>query len=87
TAIMGGLDGGGGGGGGGGAGGGGFGGSGNDPSSSAYKAFMPGGAKDPSRSVAAQGAGSNEVTLGGGKSNFQKVRERYSENYSGLLGE
>ncbi|MCE3010715.1 MAG: hypothetical protein LW875_08885 [Proteobacteria bacterium] len=84
TDIMGGLDGGGGGGNGG---GGGFGGSGNDPSSSAYKAFMPGGAKDPTRSVAAQGAGSKEVTLGGGKSNFEKVRERYSENYSGLLGE
>lgn len=70
------------GGGGGGGFGGGFGGSGSD---SKYRPYLPGGAKDPHRGVAGQSVG-NEVTGQAGKSNWEKVRERYRDNNSTLLG-
>jgi hypothetical protein len=42
-----------------------------------YQAYMPGGAKDPSRSVAGQSDYEKEVTAAGGKSNWSKTREAY----------
>ena len=68
----------------GGGGGAGFGsgaGYGEDPSLGAYK---PGGAKDPSRTVASQLA--KEVTGQGGRSNWEKVKSRYIDNSGKLLG-
>lgn len=70
----------------GGGGGGGFGGSrSNSAGNSALKAYMPGGAKDPSRNLASQTFGNGEVTAAGSKSNWEKVRERYVENKSSLM--
>lgn len=68
----------------GGGGGAGFGsgaGYGEDPSLRAYK---PGGAKDPSRTIASQLA--KEVTGQGGRSNWEKVKSRYIDNSRKLLG-
>lgn len=67
--------------GGGGAGRFGGGGSGNDK----YRAYLPGGAKDPARSLAGQAAWIKEVTGHGGKSNWDKIKERYRDNKSTLL--
>ncbi len=47
------------------------------------KAYMPGGSKDPSRSIASQLA--KEVTPQAGRSNWEKVQLRYRDNYSSLL--
>jgi hypothetical protein len=47
------------------------------------KAYAPGGAKDPARSIASQLA--KEVTPQAGKTNWEKVRLRYMDNYSSLL--
>lgn len=44
---------------------------------SVYQAYMPGGVKDPSRSIAGQSAYEKEVTAAGGKSNWSKTREAY----------
>lgn len=58
-----------------------------DPATAAkYKQFMPGGENDPTRSAASLPVGANEVTGGGGKSNWQKVRERYIDNRSRMMG-
>jgi hypothetical protein len=54
---------------------------GEDPSLRAYK---PGGAKDPSRTIASQLA--KEVTGQGGRSNWEKVKSRYIDNSGKLLG-
>lgn len=72
-----------------GGGGGGGGARGGSGSGSAYGAYMPGAAKDPSRSVAGaqQAAANAQVTSAGSKSNWEKVTERYSENKSTLMGE
>ena len=80
TNILSGMDGGGGGG------GGSRGGGRVDPSLSAYQAYMPGGAKDPSRGVASKTFGNGQVTASGSKSNWEKVRERYRENKPTLAG-
>lgn len=48
------------------------------PANSAYRAYMPGGEKDPSRGMASQKI--EEVTGSGGEDNWKKVRERYNEN-------
>lgn len=42
-----------------------------------YQAYMPGGTKDPSRSIAGQSAYEKEVTAAGGKSNWSKTRDAY----------
>lgn len=42
-----------------------------------YQAYMPGGVKDPSRSIAGQSAYEKEVTAAGGKSNWSKTRDAY----------
>ncbi len=48
--------------------------------------YLPGGIKDPT-ALAGQGAVvSKEVTSQGGKSNWEKVRERYRDNKPSLLG-
>lgn len=44
---------------------------------SQYREYLPGGDKDPSRSVAGQEAWRKEVTGAGGKSNWTKMQERY----------
>lgn len=82
TNILGGSDGGGGGG------GGRRGSSSSDDSfrSSSLGAFLPGGAKDPSRGVAS-GAAAAGISGAGGKSNWQKVNDRYIDNRSGFLGD
>lgn len=54
---------------------------------SAYRAYMPGAAKDPSRALASQTAAGGQVTSAGSKSNWEKINERYSENKSTLMGE
>jgi hypothetical protein len=53
---------------------------------SGYGAYMPGAAKDPSRSLASQTV-SSQVTSAGAKSNWEKINERYLENKSTLMGE
>lgn len=76
TNILGGEGGGGGGGGGWGRGGG---------SDDGLRQYLPGGAKDPAIGVAGQAAMSKEVTSQGGKSNWEKVRDRYRDNKPRLL--
>lgn len=74
---------GGGGGGGGGWGGGSEGGAGGgDP---ALRKYLPGGANDPT-GLAGKAAVAKQVTSEGGKSNWEKVRERYRDNKPTLLG-
>lgn len=68
----------------GGGGGGGFRGAGSrDLGNSAYKAYLPGGAKDPARAPGS--AHANEVTSAGSKSNWEKVSERYRDNKASLV--
>ncbi len=45
-------------------------------------AYLPGGAKDPNMNG---NGGANEVTGQGGKSNWEKVRDRYRDNKTSLL--
>jgi hypothetical protein len=73
------------GGGGGGGGGGGWGarGGGSD-SSKGYRSYLPGGDKDPNK-MAGQQSWTKEVTGQGGKSNWEKVKDRYRDNKSTLL--
>lgn len=68
---------------GGGGGGGGFGS--YKGSDSKLRQYLPGGAKDPSQGVAGQQAWKNEVTGQGGKSNWDKIKERYRDNKNTLL--
>lgn len=75
--ILGGYEGGGGGGGSRGSGG---------SSNSGLKDFMPGGARDPNRNIAAQGLANREVTASGSKSNWEKVSDRYRDNQRSLMG-
>jgi len=69
------------GGGGGGGSWGGFGGSDKD----GLRQYLPGGKRDPSGAMAGA-AVSKEVTSQGGKSNWEKVRDRYRDNKPSLLG-
>jgi hypothetical protein len=68
--------------GGGSGGGGGWGSGWNGGSEDKYKDYLPGGKKDPG---AAGAAFAKEVTGGGGKSNWEKVRDRYIDNKPTLL--
>ena len=71
--------------GGGGGGGGGMWGGGSDSSDkSGLRSYLPGGAKDPLKMGGQQNT-SKEVTGQGGKSNWEKVRDRYQDNKSSLL--
>jgi hypothetical protein len=70
--------------GGGGGGGGGWGGGEESSTDPALRKYLPGGEKDP-KGVAGQ-ASIKQVTSEGGKSNWEKVRERYRENKPTLLG-
>lgn len=55
-------------------------------SSSAYQAYMPGGAKDPSRSVASQNAAiAAQVSAAGSKSNWEKISDRYRDAKGSLV--
>lgn len=69
-----------------GGGGGGGRGGGSGSVNSAYNAYLPGGAKDPSRGLASQTFGNGEVTAAGSKSNWEKVSERYMDNKPTLVG-
>lgn len=69
----------------GGGGGGGFGGYRGSAADSKYRAYLPGGAKDPAQGVAGQQAWTKEVTGQGGKSNWEKIKDRYRDNKSTLL--
>ncbi|WP_413576278.1 hypothetical protein ACLVWU_18005 [Bdellovibrio sp. HCB290] len=71
----------------GGGGGGGAWGSGGDGDGdkSGYRSYLPGGAKDPLKMNGGATNASKEVTGQGGKSNWEKVRERYQDNRSSLL--
>lgn len=53
--------------------------------SSKYRAYLPGGAKDPRKNLAGQQAWTKEVTGQGGKSNWEKVKDRYRDNKGTLL--
>lgn len=70
---------------GGGGGGGGWGGYGSDGEGKSLRQYLPGGAKDPT-ALAGQSVVNKEVTSQGGKSNWEKVRERYRDNKPKLLG-
>ncbi|WP_413582932.1 hypothetical protein [Bdellovibrio sp. HCB288] len=72
---------------GGGGGGGGMWGGGGDADSdkSGYRSYLPGGAKDPLKMNGGTSNASKEVTGQGGKSNWEKVRERYQDNRSSLI--
>jgi hypothetical protein len=80
TNILSGYD--GGGGGGGSRGGGGS----SSNKDSQYNAYLPGGAKDPSRGIASKTFANGEITGSGSKSNWEKVHERYTDNKPTLLG-
>ncbi|MGZ3773559.1 MAG: hypothetical protein ACXVCY_00905 [Pseudobdellovibrionaceae bacterium] len=54
-------------------------------SSDKYRSYLPGGAKDPNRGIAGQQAWTKEVTGQGGKSNWEKVKERYNDNKNTLI--
>lgn len=62
-----------------------FGGGGGPSADGKYRAYLPGGDKDPNKGVAGQQAWKNEVTGQGGKSNWEKIRERYRDNKGSLL--
>jgi len=69
--------------GGGGGGGGSWGSGGGDDG---LRQYLPGGAKDPAaQGLAGQGSGATGVTGPAGKSNWEKVRERYRDNKRSLL--
>lgn len=70
---------------GGGGGGGSWGGGGSGSGSEKYRAYLPGGAKDPNKGLAGQQSWSREVTGQGGKSNFEKVKDRYIDNKGTLI--
>jgi hypothetical protein len=73
--------------GGGGGSGGGYGGrGGSSDASRGLRNYLPGGAKDPKRGLAGQGVGTKEVTGQAGKSNWEKVRDRYIDNKNSLIG-
>lgn len=74
-----------GGGGGGGGGGGAWGGVGGAGNNDKYRAYLPGGAKDPNKGMAGQQSWTREVTGQGGKSNWEKVKDRYRDNKNTLL--
>lgn len=69
---------------GGGGGGGSWGGYGSEGS---LRQYLPGGVKDPKKAaaIAAQAAIKKEVTSEGGKSNWEKIRERYRDQKSTLI--
>ncbi|MGE5086543.1 MAG: hypothetical protein ACM3MG_09605 [Bacillota bacterium] len=69
---------------GGGGGGGSWGAHGSDDSGKGYRSYLPGGDKDPNK-MSGQQAWSKEVTGQGGKSNWEKVKDRYRDNKSTLL--
>lgn len=66
-------------------GGGGSGGWGAGRGGDSYRNYLPGGAKDPNKALAGQQAWTKEVTGQGGKSNFEKVKDRYFDNKGTLL--
>jgi len=68
---------------GGGGGGGGWGSRGGEDSKG-YRSYLPGGEKDPNK-MAGQQSWTKEVTGQGGKSNWEKVKDRYRDNKSTLL--
>lgn len=70
---------------GGGGGGGGWGAGGGGSSDSKYRSYLPGGKNDPSKGMAGSQAWTKEVTGQGGKSNWDKIKERYRDNKSTLL--
>ncbi len=72
--------------GGGGGGGRGGGRSGGYAANSRLKAYMPGGSKDPKRQLAGS-AFPKDITAQAGKSNWEKVRDRYNDNRRSFLGE
>lgn len=59
-------------------------GSGSAAENSKYRSYLPGGDKDPSK-MAGQQNWTKEVTGQGGKSNWEKVRDRYRDNNGSLL--
>lgn len=50
-----------------------------------YRQYLPGGEKDPNKAMAGQQAWTKEVTGQAGKSNFEKIKERYRDNKGTLL--
>lgn len=70
---------------GGGGGGGMWGGGDSSSDKSGYRSYLPGGAKDPTKLSGQQQNWNKEVTGQGGKSNFEKVRDRYQDNKRTLI--
>lgn len=68
-----------------GGGGSGFGGGRSSASYDGYRAYLPGGKKDPATAVGGQELWKKEVTGQAGKSNWDKVRDRYRDNRSTLI--
>jgi hypothetical protein len=80
TNILGGESGGGGGGGWGGHG------SGSEGNGRGLRQYLPGGQKDPTALAGAGKVAPKDVTSQGGKSNWEKVRDRYRDNKPSLIG-
>lgn len=62
---------------------------GGSDNASMLRQYLPGGSKDPNKAVAitAQEKTKREVTSEGGKSNWQKIRERYRDQRSSLIND
>jgi len=73
-------------GGGGGGGSGSWGGYGSASLNEKYRPFLPGGEKDPNKGLAGQQQWLKEVTGQSGRSNWEKVKQRYDDNRNTLIG-
>lgn len=71
---------------GGGGGGGNWGGYGSASTNEKYRPFLPGGEKDPNKGLAGQQQWTKEVTGQGGRSNWEKIKQRYIDNRNTLIG-
>lgn len=57
----------------------------SSPEAAKYRAYLPGGTQDPAKAMLGQEAWKKEVTGEAGKSNWEKVRDRYRDNNATLL--
>lgn len=62
---------------------------GRDSNDSTLRQYLPGGSRDPNKAaaIAARAAVKKEVTSEGGKSNWEKIRERYRDQRSTLIND
>ncbi|MBO9665495.1 MAG: hypothetical protein J7501_01605 [Bdellovibrio sp.] len=65
--------------------GGGFWGTGSASDKNGYRSYLPGGSRDPSKAAGTDSTAIKEVTSQGGKSNWEKVSDRYRDNRNTLI--